>query len=229
MTSGKVALVAVALAGAVATPAAAALIQTSGISGTPLAFTDAAGTTYATGTSASYAAGTGLTASFTSPNTLERDQTTSYLDNNYATGTQLLVSCGLTSFISGCATPGNVTVTLSQGVSAFQFSVDDFDLSQPYTVSAQAFNGTTSLGTISVSVKADNAVSPGILAATSTTAVTSVVLSSASTAGGAADGNFAIGNVSFALPGSTTVPEPASMALLGAGLGAFSLARRRRQ
>ena len=229
MTSGKVAFVAAALAGAVATPAAAALIQTSGISGTPLAFTDAVGTAYATGTPASYTAGAGLTATFTSPNVLERDQANNgYLDSNYANGTQLLVSCGLTGSGS-CMTLGNVTVALSQGVSAFQFSVDDYDLSQPYTVSAQAFNGTTSLGTISVSVRADNAVSPGILAATSTTAVTSVVLSSVPTAGGAGDGDFAIGNVSFALPGGTAVPEPASMALLGAGLGAFSLARRRRQ
>ena len=222
MTSGRLALVAAALAGAAATPAAAALIQTSGTSGPALAFTDAVGTTYAAGAPVSYAAGTALTAPFTSPNALERDQANNgYLDSNYANGTQLLVSCGFTSF--SCVTPGNVTVNFSRGVGTFEFDVDDFDTSQPYTVSAQAFSGTTSLGAISVSVLADNAVAPGILAATSTAPVTSVVLSSVPTAGGSGDGDFAIGNIRLA------VPEPASMALLAAGLTGFTLVRRRRQ
>ncbi len=167
-------------------------------------FTDAVSTTYAPGTPAVYTSG-GRTTTFTSGSTLERDQSdTTYLDNNFAPGTQLIGPCGYTSFSSPCIASGTLVITFSVPTAGFTASVDDFDTSTVQTFTARVFNGTSLLGTVSASSLADNGQPPAILAAFSDTPITSVVI-------GGGDGNFAVGAVG-------TVPEPRSIALLATTL-----------
>ena len=179
-----------------------------------VAFTDAVSTTYAPGTPAAYTSG-GRTTTFTSASTLERDQSdTTYLDNDFAPGTQLIGPCGYTSFSSACRATGTLVISFSVPTAGFTASVDDFDTTMAYTFTASVFNGATLLGTVSASSLADNGQAPAILAALSSTPITSVVI-------GGGDGNFAVGNIA-------TVPEPGSMALLAAGLVGAARASRRR-
>ena len=185
----------------------AALIDAGGLpTGTgvnAVDFTDAAGTTYAAGTPASYTGG-GVTTTFTNNlNVLERNDQASFSDSNFAPTTQFINACGFAGLLS-CNPAGALTIAFSVPTAGFTVGVDDFDTTAPFTFTAQVFNGTTLLGTVTASSLADNGASPAILAALSTTPITAVVIS-----GG--DGNFVVGNVA-------SVPEPRSIALLATGL-----------
>ena len=185
-----------------------------------VAFTDAPGATYAAGAPVSYA-GAGQSFTFTgNGNNLERNSAATLLDNNYAANTQLIGTCGYSGLLT-CSPTGSLRISFSVPTAGFTLAADDFDTTQSYTFTAQAFSGTTLLGTVTASSLADNGQSPAVLAATSTTAITSLLVTDAVLGGGAADGDFVVGAVA-------TVPEPGSMALLGGGLAAAGLVRRRR-
>lgn len=188
------------------------------------AFTDSAGSfngatvaspaTYATSTP-------GSTLTFTSTTgTLQRYGTANYLDNNFADGTQFIAPCDLYGG-AGCSASAAIRITFSIPTAGFTISADDFDTLSSHTFTATAFNGTTSLGSITASSLADNGQSPAILAAFSPVPVTSVVV-------GDPGGSFVLANVG-ASAGANAVPEPASLAVLAGGLALLTRARRRSQ
>ncbi len=184
---------------------------------TPFTFNDAVGTVYTM--PAVYPAATFSTSA---GNVLERNQAnTSYLDSNFANNTQLIAQCGFTG-LGSCAPGGATTITFAQPVTGFSISADDFDTTQLYTFSLQAFGGAALLGTITASSLADNGAAPAILAAMSTTPITSVRITG--TAASAPDGDFVLGNITLA---GTAVPEPASILVLSASLLLLGRARQR--
>lgn len=196
----------------------AAFTPVASLAGTSLTFTDAAGKVYtgpAVYPSATFTASNG--------NVLERDQAnTSYIDSNYAPGTPLIAQCGFAG-LATCVASGSTTILFTTPVLGFTIGADDFDTTQTYTFTLQAFDGTTLLGSVTGVSLADNAASPAILAATSTTPVTSVVITD--TAASAPDGDFVLGNI--ATLSAFAVPEPASLLVLGTATLFFGRLRAR--
>jgi hypothetical protein len=147
-----------------------------------------------------------------SSNTLNRYDTTNYIDSNYVDGTKFIAPCEVFSG-TGCSASGTLTISFGLGTMGFTLSADDFDTFGNHTFTAQAFNGSTLLGSLTTSSVADSGSSPAVLAAISSTLITSVVISDDT-------GAFVVGNVG-------AVPEPASLALLGAGVATMMGWRRR--
>ena len=215
------------LAAGASTAGAATLTQVPSIaaSATSLAaFTDSAGSlTGATVASpATYGTSTpGSTLTFTSSTgTLQRYSTAGILDNNFADGTQFIAPCELYSG-TGCSASAAITITFSVPTAGFTISADDFDTLNSHTFTATAFNGTTSLGSITASSLADNGQSPAILAAFSSVPVTSVVVSDPG-------GSFVLANIGTSAA-ANAVPEPASLAVLAGGLALLTGIHRRTQ
>ncbi len=176
------------------------------------------GTDYAAGVGASFS-GTRQTATFTGMgNPLEVNSSDSLLDSNYASGTALIGPCGYAAAFS-CSSNGTLRIAFALPTNGFSLAADDFDTTQPYTFTVTAYNGTAVVGTATASSLADNGASPAILAAVSTTPITSLVISDVPSAGGVGDGDFVVGQLQ-------TVPEPASMALLATGLLGLTMLRR---
>jgi hypothetical protein len=163
----------------------------------------------------------GSTLTFTSTTgTLQRYSTANFLDNNFANGTQFIAPCDLYGG-AGCSTSATIRITFSVPTAGFTISADDFDTLGSHTFTATAFNGTTSLGSITASSLADNGQSPAILAAFSSVPVTSVVV-------GDPGGSFVLANVS-ASTWPNAVPEPASLTVLAGGVALLTGLRRRTQ
>lgn len=192
-------------------------------------FNDADGTTYAAGAGAAYAAGgatsrPGDTVTFTGlGNPLERDSSDTLLDSNFAAGVQGIAQCGYAGLLS-CGAAGSTRIAFALPVNGFSLSADDFDTTQAYTFTVTAYGGSTALGSVTASSLADNGASPAILAATSTTPITSLLVSDVPSAGGTGDGDFFLAQVQ-AVP----VPEPGSIGLVAAALAALGVARRARR
>ncbi len=215
------------MAAGASTAGAATLTQVPSIAANAAsfaAFTDPAGffngatvaspATYSTSTP-------GSTLTFTSTTgTLQRYSTANLLDNNFANGTQFIAPCDLYGG-AGCSTSAAIRITFSVPAVGFTISADDFDTLGSHTFTATAFNGTTSLGSITASSLADNGQSPAILAAFSSVPVTSVVV-------GDPTGNFVLANVG-ASTGPNAVPEPASLTVLAGGVALLTGLRRRTQ
>ncbi len=213
------------MAAGASTAGAATLTQVSSIPASATsfaAFTDSAGSfngatvaspvTYNTSTA-------GSTVTFTSTTgTLQRYSNATYLDNNFASTTQLIAPCDLYGG-TGCSTSAAIQITFSVPTAGFTISADDFDTLSSHTFTATAFNGTTSLGSITASSLADNGQSPAILAAFSSTPVTSVVVTDPG-------GDFVLGNIGTSAA-ANAVPEPASLAVLAGGLALLTGTRRR--
>lgn len=188
------------------------------------AFTDSSGTFNgaAVASPATYSTSTpGSTLTFTSTTgMLQRYSNASYLDNNFTSGTQLIAPCDLYGG-TGCSTSATIRITFSVPTAGFTISADDFDTVGSHTFTATAFNGTTSLGSITASSLADNGQSPAILAAFSSVPVTSVMV-------GDPGGSFVLANIG-ASTGANAVPEPASLAMLAGGVALLTGFRRRKQ
>jgi hypothetical protein len=186
------------------------------------AFTDSAGSFNGTTvpSPAAYNTSTpGSTLTFTSTTgTLQRYSTANFLDNNFADGTQFIAPCDLYGG-AGCSTSGAIQISFSVPTAGFTISADDFDTLNSHTFTATAFNGTTSLGSITASSLADNGQLPAVLAAFSSVPVTSVVVSDPG-------GLFVLANVG-ASAGANAVPEPASLAVLAGGVALLTGVRRR--
>jgi hypothetical protein len=119
-----------------------------------------------------------------------------YNDNNFANGTYLVAQGGY-SFTN--ASTDSTTVSFSAPVSAFSISADDFDTTQAYTFTYVVHTTDSGNYTFTTSSLADNGQTPAILSALSTTDdITSVTISD--TAANSPDGDFVLGNVSFAGP-----------------------------
>ena len=175
-------------------------------------FNDPVGVIYAAGTVASYPSAAAGSVTITSNlDVLERNDQSSYLDNNFSANASFINQCGFTGLF-GCNPAGAVTIQFSVPTVEFAVSADDFDTTTPYTFTARAFNGTTLLGTVTASSLADNGASPALLAALSFIPITSVVITDPT-------GNFALSQVG-------AVPEPASLVLLCTGFAAMAAARR---
>ena len=185
-----------------------------------LTFNDPVTATYASGTPATYSySGQTTTVTASAGNTLERDQANNtYLDSNFANGTQLIAQCGYTAFTTGCAASGSTTIAFANPTQGFTVSADDFDTTQTYSFTATAYSGATLLGSVTASSLADNGSSPAVLAAVSTTPITRLVITS--TAASSPDGDLVLGNIA-------TVPEPASSAIIAVGLLGLTALRRR--
>ncbi len=215
------------MAASASTAGAATLTQVPSIAANAAsfaAFTDSAGTFngVTVASPATYSTSTpGSTLTFTSTTgTLQRYSTANYLDNNFANGTQFIAPCDLYGD-AGCSTSATIRITFSVPAAGFTISADDFDTLASHTFTATAFNGTTSLGSITASSLADNGQSPAILAAFSSVPVTSVVV-------GDPGGSFVLANVG-ASTGPNAVPEPASLTVLAGGVALLTGLRRRTQ
>jgi hypothetical protein len=213
------------MAASASTAGAATLTQVPSIAANAAsfaAFTDSAGTFngVTVASPATYSTSTpGSTLTFTSTTgTLQRYSTANYLDNNFANGTQFIAPCDLYGD-AGCSTSATIRITFSVPAAGFTISADDFDTLASHTFTATAFNGTTSLGSITASSLADNGQSPAILAAFSSVPVTSVVV-------GDSTGNFVLASIG-ASTGANAVPEPASLAMLAGSVALLSGFRRR--
>jgi hypothetical protein len=215
------------MAAGASTAGAATLTQVSSIAANAVAFaafSDSAGTSSGAtvASPATYSTSTpGSTLTFTSTTgTLQRYSTANFLDNNFANGTQLIAPCDLYGG-AGCSTSATIRITFSVPTAGFTISADDFDTLGSHTFTATAFNGTTSLGSITASSLADNGQPPAILAAFSSVPITSVVV-------GDLSGSFVLANVG-ASTGPNAVPEPASLAVLAGGVALLTGFRRRTQ
>ncbi len=213
------------LAAGASTAGAATLTQVPSIAASATsfaAFTDSAGSfNGATVASpAAYSTSTpGSTLTFTSTTgTLQRYSTANFLDNNFVGGTQFIAPCDLYGG-AGCSASAAITITFSVPTAGFTISADDFDTLSSHTFTATAFNGTTSLGSITASSLADNGQPPAILAAFSSVPVTSVVVSDPG-------GSFILANIG-ASAGANAVPEPASLTVLAGSLALLTGTRRR--
>ena len=201
------------------------LTSASSLSGsdTALAITAPAGTVLSSPTTLS-AGSEALTFSNTSGSGFEIDQAgLTYGDTSFANGTKILFSGGFQG--SG----GPLTIAFSQGVTEFGFNTEEFNTG-PYKVSFTAFDGRVSLGTFTAN--GCDSCGGGLsslsfegLDATAGSLITSILVTDDSY------DNLGLGNIEFGMQsggGSTSVPEPSSLALAVLGVGCLALLGRRR-